>query len=283
MVKQVNSGAETEMDGDDMARIMFQRKDTPGAWYFWWHSHANMPVFWSGTDKDQIAKLARNGACVALVLNARGESKCLLAIGSPFLLFVDDVKIETPNLVTEEQKKSWDEEYDAKVSARTYTFPGYGHSYYGDGMSNEDWDDDYWRRKSYGDTYAHPGTSAARTTELSRGSLQGPKTGRQKEIKEVVETEDDEFPTTVEGAERRLTQVHRQILILEFALREQIVNKVVCDICNIEHQDGLELDSPLTGANRGGDTIGEEIDQVLINLYEEEDVLERGLAHATKS
>jgi hypothetical protein len=42
---------------------------------FWFHSHVNMPAFWSGTDEDTINKFSKGGFVLAMVMNKAGEYK----------------------------------------------------------------------------------------------------------------------------------------------------------------------------------------------------------------
>lgn len=44
----------------------------------WWHSHADMPAFFSSIDHDTSKKFAQIGYCLAIVVNRRGEYKVLV-------------------------------------------------------------------------------------------------------------------------------------------------------------------------------------------------------------
>ena len=57
LAKQENTPSHTEMNGTAVAKMMYQLKDEPGHLNFWWHSHANMEVFWSGEDTDTSSGL----------------------------------------------------------------------------------------------------------------------------------------------------------------------------------------------------------------------------------
>lgn len=77
--KQKCTGASTDLDEQDMARVQYQMTkagDDLKNWNVWWHSHANMGVFWSGTDTTTINEHANNGSfLVSLVTNHKGEFK----------------------------------------------------------------------------------------------------------------------------------------------------------------------------------------------------------------
>jgi hypothetical protein len=50
--------------------------EDPKNWNVWWHSHASMGVFWSGTDNDTIVSHANNGGfLISIVTNKEGKFK----------------------------------------------------------------------------------------------------------------------------------------------------------------------------------------------------------------
>jgi hypothetical protein len=55
----------------------------------WWHSHANMGVFWSGTDETTQVKEYRPEYLVSLVVNKKREMKGRLTIYNPICIEMD--------------------------------------------------------------------------------------------------------------------------------------------------------------------------------------------------
>lgn len=121
LLPQKNGSTHTDIEPEDVGKLMFALKDEPGELRFWWHSHVNMPVFWSGTDMDTIRKLGQGGWFLSTVFNKKRELRsafyAVQGINSPWgaqALFQDelDTKIEP---FTEAIHAVWDEEYETNV------------------------------------------------------------------------------------------------------------------------------------------------------------------------
>jgi hypothetical protein len=120
MLPQKNTAATTELDGAAVAKAMFLLRDTPGHLRWWWHSHANMGVFWSGTDIDTIKQLGGGGWYCATVFNRKYEMKSAFCQKAP-------VQVLLPELITEvgpskELVTQWDSEFDKNVEEQKYSF-----------------------------------------------------------------------------------------------------------------------------------------------------------------
>jgi len=245
MVKQKNHMSESDMDGDDLARLLYMKRDVPGTMCFWWHSHANMDTFWSSPDRDQIAKLAGNGMCIATVFNNKGQSRTCVAANSPFLFHVDDVKLiieEDP--INIEKIKSWDMEYDDKVDKTpvSNSYSQWGHG------SDRDWPIAHYDRgypSSLPSTSGY-GASAKRTTNGI----------------EVTDADCD--------PKKRLKECYRQLDMLEAALRNYAISKKVCEIIGVEWDKDISIDSDIIGTNT---TIQDEIIEMIALLDEEIEIL----------
>jgi proteasome lid subunit RPN8/RPN11 len=123
MGKQKNSGASTDMEAEDVAQLLYRFHMThPGLEAnFWWHSHADMNVFWSVTDRATIAQIGGAGMCIATVFNKKRETRSAVASMSPFPFFLDDIKtVIDPIAISDELKASWDAEYTENVHKPTY-------------------------------------------------------------------------------------------------------------------------------------------------------------------
>lgn len=76
ILKQENSGTNTELDGDAVAdyKMRYAMKyNNPNMKFVWWHSHHTMEAFWSGTDIKEIEAWENTSFSLALVINLREE------------------------------------------------------------------------------------------------------------------------------------------------------------------------------------------------------------------
>ena len=85
------TGASTVIDDASQAKFLnelMKAGDDPSVWNIWWHSHANMGVFWSATDDKTIEQHTSQSYLISLVTNKAGEMKARLDIypkdNSPF-------------------------------------------------------------------------------------------------------------------------------------------------------------------------------------------------------
>lgn len=78
ILKQENTGTNTELDGDAVAdyKMRYAMKyKNPGIKFVWWHSHHTMGAFWSGTDENEINAWKNESFSLALVVNLKQEYK----------------------------------------------------------------------------------------------------------------------------------------------------------------------------------------------------------------
>jgi hypothetical protein len=128
LLKQENTGVHTEIDANAVTKAMFTLRNSEGGLYFWWHSHVNMGVFWSGTDKATIEEIGANGLCVAVVFNKKNERKGAVWLKghelSPNLYFDDiPVKIEHDG-ASAETKALWSKDFEEKCTTRHFNYDG---------------------------------------------------------------------------------------------------------------------------------------------------------------
>ena len=148
LIKQENSPAETEMDGDAIAKAMYDHhiSGMEGELKFWWHSHVNMSVFWSATDMATINSLTEQGWWTHGVFNKKNEYKCAYSNNDPFPVFLDDLDMEIDeDLISDDELynayieldaakdkikkqigKDCDEKFEELVTDRTYVPYQYG-------------------------------------------------------------------------------------------------------------------------------------------------------------
>ena len=95
--KQTSTPANTEMDPQDVARIMLdleQRGIDATTLRLWLHSHADMKCFWSDTDDATIEALCNDGFVVSVVVNKAGDIKCRVDLFEPFRHTFHEVRVE---------------------------------------------------------------------------------------------------------------------------------------------------------------------------------------------
>lgn len=126
LCKQTNTGASTDLDPADVAKAMFTLKDEEGHLNFWWHSHVNMDVFWSGTDMSTIEEISKNGWVLATVFNKRNEMRSaymqtMTTLTPP--LFFDELPTEISSDISEAFKQKWKAELDEKSKDTDFDYP----------------------------------------------------------------------------------------------------------------------------------------------------------------
>ncbi len=135
LLQQEGGSAHTDIDPLAMSKAMFRLKDADGELKFWWHSHVNMPVFWSGTDKQTIEELGVQGWIVATVFNKKEEMRSAFCCRSEQALlgvkpaFYDELETEIPDYYSADLVTQLDAEFDANVKRKSYastTYMGQG-------------------------------------------------------------------------------------------------------------------------------------------------------------
>lgn len=137
LLNQEVGSATTDIDADALCDLMVDTFRVEGELKWWWHSHVDMAVFWSGTDKETIKEIGSQGWCLATVFNKKFEMRSALGYANEVFgtyEFADnlDTEIEQPDL-DENMVKVWDDEYTAKVRDKKYgTSFHYSGGYQGD-------------------------------------------------------------------------------------------------------------------------------------------------------
>lgn len=138
LVNQENASASTELDPASVAKAMYELRETPGHLNFWWHSHVNMDVFWSGTDIDTIREIGRHGWVVSTVFNKAREFLSSIYIKSTEVLpevFLNNVETKIQSYLPAGVTEAWDKEYDAKC--KSYVWKPTKHAW----SRDDDYDD----------------------------------------------------------------------------------------------------------------------------------------------
>lgn len=139
LLKQENTGTSTDLDPADVSKAMFELREEPGHLNFWWHSHVDMGVFWSGTDTDTIRSIGRNGFVVATVFNKKREMLSAFYTQSTDMLpevFLAEIPTQVLQFLDRDQTAMWDKEYDEKCKTKTYPQYNWRERHYG----GDDWE-----------------------------------------------------------------------------------------------------------------------------------------------
>ncbi len=134
--EQTVSSAHSNIETEALAKFqleMIQKGEDLGKWKLWWHSHATMSVFWSGTDMGTINTSTEFEYLVSLVTNHNHDIKCRVDMFKPLRMAQDDIEVYIQEDVDETLKAECDAEIKAKVTEPTpvYQKP---FSYGGGGM-----------------------------------------------------------------------------------------------------------------------------------------------------
>lgn len=102
LLKQKCTSAETDIPPEEVGRLAFELMEAndTGYYNFWWHSHGNGGVFWSGQDIKQQKEFAQAGFFYSLVVNKKEEYRAAYnhnvkhANGEEEMLFHDNLSLE---------------------------------------------------------------------------------------------------------------------------------------------------------------------------------------------
>ena len=92
IMKQEVSAALCELDKTELAEYygkMAMKYKSHNMRFCWWHSHAEMGAFWSGTDTNTIDEYEDGDLSFALVVNVKEEYKCRVSVWKPFTMHED--------------------------------------------------------------------------------------------------------------------------------------------------------------------------------------------------
>ncbi len=95
--EQETSGAHSTIPTEALAKFqddVVRKGGSMKNYTLWWHSHAHMGVFFSGTDTSTIDGSTEFPYLVSLVVNKKGEYKARFDIHHPVHLIADNVDVE---------------------------------------------------------------------------------------------------------------------------------------------------------------------------------------------
>ena len=121
LLEQEGTATTTDIDPISLMKLQKELANEEGELRWWWHSHVNMNVFWSGTDTATIKDIGRHGWLVATVFNKKEEMRTAVCYRSENNLFghnvtlVDEVETILTNYYPDGLIEQWDQEFDANV------------------------------------------------------------------------------------------------------------------------------------------------------------------------
>lgn len=120
LLDQENAGASTDMDQNAVARLLYDERDNPFDLKWWGHSHVKMDVFWSGTDIATMETLSDGGWFISTVFNQHRKMKTAFTMLHPLPVMIDNINTMIYDYTSEQERKDWKAEFDAKVKKRVY-------------------------------------------------------------------------------------------------------------------------------------------------------------------
>lgn len=128
--KQVCTSAHSTIDDDAMGKFLYDmtvKGEDLSKWKIWWHSHAKMKAFFSGTDTGTIDQSTEFPYLISLVSNHEGELVSRLDVFDPIRHHVD-LQVEVLQDEDDELKALCQKEIDEKVTLEVPR-PNYSHNY----------------------------------------------------------------------------------------------------------------------------------------------------------
>jgi proteasome lid subunit RPN8/RPN11 len=95
LIKQTCTSASTDMDQEDIAKLLFELEKQGKAEMLkcWIHSHGSMNVFWSSTDEATIKGLANDNFFISVVVNKNRDMLGRIDVFSPVRLMIDALEV----------------------------------------------------------------------------------------------------------------------------------------------------------------------------------------------
>jgi proteasome lid subunit RPN8/RPN11 len=133
ILKQENSGTNTELDADSVAEYKMKyamKYNNAKMKFVWWHSHHTMEAFWSGTDIKEIEAWENTSFSLALVINLKEEYKFRVSIWNANGIPIDKHYDTVLTIERETSKinitKAMEKEYEELCSERNVIQHNYG-------------------------------------------------------------------------------------------------------------------------------------------------------------
>ncbi len=126
LLEQENTAVTTDINAAALAKLMYETRADEGFLNCWIHSHVNMGVGWSATDRATMEEFGTNGFLLSLVFNKKEEVNCSYFQGTTDdrpALVLDSVPVERL-IPTPKAHPQWEKEYTDKCKKKTYNYSG---------------------------------------------------------------------------------------------------------------------------------------------------------------
>ena len=123
ILKQETSGGNCTIDKTELADYYIEMVEKYGKniQFVWWHSHAKMGAFWSGTDKNTMKEYGSGQWSMFLVVNVKGEYKFRIQMWNP-IEAGEDIDLGFINKPDESIPKEILKEVEEKCTEERYTY-----------------------------------------------------------------------------------------------------------------------------------------------------------------
>jgi proteasome lid subunit RPN8/RPN11 len=113
---QVNSATQTDITAEELGAAMHALRREKGVTRWFWHSHVDMGVWWSGTDIQNMRDSVGDGWIVETVFDKSRDFRSAYVIGKPFMA-VDKIEtiIESAYSLPQRDVRFCEREYRNKI------------------------------------------------------------------------------------------------------------------------------------------------------------------------
>ena len=249
ILKQETTGSTCTLDKDELAQyyVDMAHKYGNNVQFLWWHSHAKMAAFWSGTDTSTMTEYKNSSWSAFLVVNVREEYKFRVQYWHPYELG-EDIELNIMTNKTKEKPipKNILKEIEDKCSEKkVVTSTGYAYN-----------------RGGYSNYY---------TNQRTLFELDEPKSNKDSELDDLL----DEYETMVECGYNYYGYANASIQDTPIAfLIEQL------EMGNQKYCEGqINYAKYMKAVNEFNDTLerleGKDSPKVRVDLYSENELLDK--------
>ena len=152
ILEQDVTGGTTEMEKAAVADyyVKTAMKHGKDVRFVWWHSHANMSAFWSGTDTNTMKEYANDDWSAFLVVNIRGDYKFRVCVWNPIKAY-EDTELKVIDAKTRSIPKAIKDSVSKLCNKPVTAITNY--KYGKKGTQTSIYDKDDWEKDSYAYNY----------------------------------------------------------------------------------------------------------------------------------
>jgi hypothetical protein len=186
--EQEVTAAHSTIDEDALGKFLYEKtvSGDVSKWKVWWHSHAAMEAFFSGTDTGTIDKSTDFPYLVSLVSNHKGAIVARLDIYDP-VRHTEELEVVILPEENAELKEICQKEIEEKVKKVSYGYQGHHHQHQG-GKHHQKGKKNIWSPGKKVDIDLDDSSSVDNLDdEFSERWVCDPETGTWKRAKQVVD------------------------------------------------------------------------------------------------